>query len=276
MKKVDVCNVKVNIVGSGSDLRKTFFELLNKGKSKIYTVNPEFIVDSYFDNSFRNVLNNSDFNTIDGFGVALFVKNLLNSQQNLGFFKLFRDYYRGEVRSLVLTGVDLTEKLLQISNNEGLSVFLLGGSPDKNISFKAYKILRDRFPKIKFVGYSSDFSHKTTDDKETIKFIHKKMKESSCKKIDLLLVAYGHKNQEFWIERNAHKIPANVAIGVGGTLDYISGEVTRAPIFLRELGLEWLYRFISQPQRFVRILKATILFTIVVILNNKKSDKKRY
>lgn len=273
MKIIEICNIKLSIIGSGSDLRKTFFELLNKGGSKIYTVNPEFVVDAYFDKSFKEVLNSSDLNTIDGFGVALLVRKILNKQKGLSNLKLIQDYFSGEVRSLVLTGVDLTEKLLEIANKECLSVFLLGGSEEKNTSFRTYQVLREKFPKIKFIGYSSEFSHLVKDDKETIKYIHKKMKESSCKKIDIIFVAYGHKNQEFWIERNIDKIPANVAVGVGGTFDYISGEVKRAPKWLQNIGFEWGYRFLVQPKRFFRILKATFLYIFVVFLSSKKSDK---
>src|SRR3989338_5459360 len=71
---------------------------------------------------------------------------------------------------------------------------------------------------------------------------------------DILFVAFGHIKQEKWIGKNLKKIPVKVAMGVGGAFDYLSGEVMRAPKFIRVLGLEWLFRLILQPWRIKRQL----------------------
>jgi N-acetylglucosaminyldiphosphoundecaprenol N-acetyl-beta-D-mannosaminyltransferase len=70
----------------------------------------------------------------------------------------------------------------------------------------------------------------------------------------LLLVAYGHPKQERWIARNRDRLPVAVAIGVGGAFDYAAGRVQRAPGWMREAHLEWLYRLITQPWRARRML----------------------
>ena len=273
MSKSTILNISLDDQVNKQNYRECFFKLLNSGNSKIFTVNPEFIVDAYFDSSFRRLLNKGDLNTIDGFGVSLFLK--LKKLQSSGKSRLsiFNLYRKGQIKSGVLTGVDLVNITLRIMNEEKLSLFLLGGSSEENVSMLAAKQIEIKYPNIKIIGYSSDFSFYPKDDHQTIKCIHQKMKEKSCKRIDVILVGYGHKKQEAWIGRNSSKIPANISIGVGGTLDFLSGNVSRAPKLIRELGLEWLYRLILQPTRFPRILKAVILFPILVaFFDNKKSD----
>ena len=69
----------------------------------------------------------------------------------------------------------------------------------------------------------------------------------------ILCVGYGAPHQEFWIKRNLDADAACVAIGVGRTLDYLSGRVPRAPAALRSAGLEWAYRLWRQPSRWRRM-----------------------
>jgi N-acetylglucosaminyldiphosphoundecaprenol N-acetyl-beta-D-mannosaminyltransferase len=272
MNKSTILNISLDDRVNKQNYRECFFKLLNSGNSKIFTVNPEFIVDAYFDSSFKRLLNKSDLNTIDGFGVALFLKlkNLQSSGTSL--FSIFNLYKKGQIRSNILTGVELVDITLRIMNEEKLSLFLLGGSSKQNISKLAAKQIERKYPNIKIIGFSSEFSFSSKDDSQTIKYIHQKMKEKSCKRIDVILVGYGHKKQEAWISRNSSKIPANISIGVGGTLDFLSGNISRAPKLIRDLGLEWLYRLVMQPSRFPRILKAVILFPILVaFFDNKKA-----
>jgi N-acetylglucosaminyldiphosphoundecaprenol N-acetyl-beta-D-mannosaminyltransferase len=68
----------------------------------------------------------------------------------------------------------------------------------------------------------------------------------------ILLVAFGTPRQERWIAAHKHEIGAKVAIGVGGLFDFYSGRIPRAPIWARELGFEWFYRFYCEPRRMWR------------------------
>ena len=215
MKSSSILNVGLDSNVNKKNYREVFFKLLNLGNSKIFTINPEFIVDAFFDNSFRKVLNKGDLNTVDGFGIALVLKSRMRASKN--------------TKDIVFTGVDLVSETLKIMNEEKLSLFLLGGSSEQNVSMLASKKIEKQYPNIR---------------------------------------------QESWIIRNSSKIPANISIGVGGTLDFLSGNVKRAPRFMRNLGLEWLYRLLIQPSRLPRILKAVILFPILVVFfENKKATK---
>jgi N-acetylglucosaminyldiphosphoundecaprenol N-acetyl-beta-D-mannosaminyltransferase len=71
-------------------------------------------------------------------------------------------------------------------------------------------------------------------------------------KPDILFVAYGMKKQEEWIKDNRSKASFGVAIGVGRSFDYYSGDLKRAPKFLRKIGMEWLYSLIKEPKRIKR------------------------
>ena len=83
---------------------------------------------------------------------------------------------------------------------------------------------------------------------------------------DVLFVAYGAPRQELWIARNLDKLTSVcVAVGIGGSFDFISGNVKRAPAVMRKFGLEWLFRLFVQPSRFKRIFNALIVFPCVVL-----------
>ena len=71
---------------------------------------------------------------------------------------------------------------------------------------------------------------------------------------DIIFVGFGVPKQEYWIAENLNKISAKVAIGVGGTLDFMAGKVPRAPEMVRNLGLEWVFRLAVQPWRVKRQL----------------------
>lgn len=251
-------NININPTINESNFVEFFSTILSKNGSKIYTINPEFIVDAFYDDAFKKELNSSQLNVVDGVGLLFGIK-------------MFSDY-KGEVYRF--TGVDLVEEILKISNERKLSLFILGGSKSKNVSERCLQQINKRYPNINVIGGSSDFSYKESDDIDTLKFIHNEMKKKSVKKIDILLVGYGHKKQEFWISRNAAKIPALVSIGVGGTLDYISGEVLRAPKFIRKLGLEWLFRLILNPKRILRIFKATFVFLFLSVFKFNSTKKR--
>jgi N-acetylglucosaminyldiphosphoundecaprenol N-acetyl-beta-D-mannosaminyltransferase len=77
-------------------------------------------------------------------------------------------------------------------------------------------------------------------------------------------VAYGAPRQELWIARNLARLEARVGIGVGGSFDYLSGAVPRAPGWMRRAGLEWLYRLLRQPWR-ARRMAVLPLFAFEVL-----------
>lgn len=160
---------------------------------------------------------------------------IMTAQKDLEFRKILNDAdisipdgaglkLSGKIKN-TLPGVDLMEKLVEKSTDWGVTVGFLGGRD--GVAEKTAECLQKKYPGIKIDSISPD----------------------------LLFVAFGHPKQEKWIAENLPKLPVKVAMGVGGALDYFSGKVSRAPQWLRKLGLEWFFRLIIQPWRIKRQLK---------------------
>ena len=96
------------------------------------------------------------------------------------------------------------------------------------------------------------------------KALSQKLKEA---KPNVILVAFGAPTQEFWIDQFKSEIPSlKLAIGIGGTFDFWSGKATRAPKIMQSLGLEWLWRLITEPRkRAIRIWRAVVVFSVLVL-----------
>ena len=84
-------------------------------------------------------------------------------------------------------------------------------------------------------------------------------------RVDILLVAYGGSRQERWMVRNLPTLDVGVALGIGGTLDFLSGRVRRAPLWIRRARLEWLFRLAIQPWRWRRQLHAARFFPLIAL-----------
>lgn len=180
------------------------------------------------DPEFLGVLQRVDLTTADGVGVMLAAR------------------IQGHRITERITGVDLTEKLAAMDDPRPI-LFLLGAAP--GVASDAAARLRDRFNGVQIAGV---FSGSPKDD--DLPLILDQLSSSGA---DTLLVAFGAPEQDKWIARHRQSLARCgivVAIGVGGTFDYLSGRVPRAPRMVRRIGLEWLYRLIRQPWRWRRQL----------------------
>ncbi len=195
----------------------------------IATVNPEFLMAARKDAEFRRILNHTDLNVADGTGVQLALRLL-----------------RGE-RCERITGVDLTWAMAGFAAAEGRSMFLLGAAP--GVASAAADRLREFCPGLRIAG-----CYAGSPDESGI------VDRVNAARPDILLVAFGAPRQEKFIARHAERLCARVAMGVGGTFDFIAGVIPRAPVWMRRCGLEWLYRLAKQPARWKRILNAVLLF----------------
>ncbi len=246
------------------------------GQRMIFTPNPEMIVKAQKDLYFREVLNKGDVNVCDGFGLLLAAKLKAKKEK----LKIER-----------VTGVDLLVEICRLAEQEERSVFLLGSGSDEVVR-KTAERLQTMFPKLKIVGcdagvaisenFQFSISNFQSINNVTIQQfnndsglnLNKAENDGLVEKInqakpDILFVAFGMGKQEKWIYENLVHMPSvKVAMGVGGSFEYISGTVPRAPLLMRKIGLEWLYRLVRQPQRIGRILNATFKF-IWLLLNTR-------
>ena len=271
--------VRINYPFLKKDFQNILSQLINKKDSSfIFTINPEFIVDAQRDLYFKNILNKGSFNSADGIGVVigLVYKDLIKT----GFSKyealyiVFKRFLKGSLVPSRFTGVEISERIFEYCDENYLSIFLLGGDKKKLISENLLLKLEKKYKNINFVGASSSFSSKPNDDLITLEFIKKCMRDKGVDSIDFILVGYGHPYQEKWIDRNFSKINIRIFVGVGGTFDFMTGNLKRAPLILQKLGVEWFYRLMQEPKRFKRIFKAVVVFSYLIFTKIKQLTKK--
>ena len=217
---------------------------------QIVTVNPEFLMEARKNQEFLRVLQHADLRIADGFGLVCASLLLHGFKKNL-----FR-----------MTGVELTDILAQLCAQAGKKIYLIGA--DRGIAEKAAEVLQKKFPSLIIVGAEEGIPKNVSDSVE--------LSEELCARIsavgaDVLLVAFGAPKQDIWIARNRERLlGVKIAVGVGGTFDYLAGVVPYAPYALRIIGLEWLFRLITQAYRLNRIITAVIRFPLVVIFEKLK------
>lgn len=240
------------------DVLKKIIKSLKEGKEKFYIVtpNPEIIMYALREKGYQEVLNQAQVSLPDGIGVLVASKMLK----------------KGILERI--TGVDLMVDLVRECTKEGLTTGFFGGTP--GVAEKAVKCLQKSYPnlKVSFVGseWGSDGFEKakryqaanSTKNEESKTKLNTDYRLRSTDVIDILFVALGFPKQEKWIANNLDKIPVTAAMGVGGSFDYISGNVRRAPKFLRSIGLEWAFRLINEPWRIKRQLVLPIFFYYII------------
>lgn len=204
----------------------------------IATVNPEFLVDAAQDPAFRDTLGRTSANTADGTGICLALKLLHGVSQPR------------------ITGSDSMGMICAECARTGRPVFLLGAAP--GVAAIAAEKLMERIPGLEIAGtYSPDNRSDGFDD-------YPAQVQDGLRRAGAVFVALGAPAQEHWIRKNRHHLTAcRLAVGVGGTFDFIAGVAHRAPEWMRRTGLEWLYRLLSQPSRWRRMLKLPTFMRMV-------------
>lgn len=251
----------------------------------VATINPEFVVLAQQDKEFKDILNSSFLSVPDGIGIlyAKWFIDLIEKTKGINSYSVLK-----KIRCILkafgsglgerIGGADLIYDICELASENGYTVFFLGGWPTDfwgkpvhpkdamvDLATKAAESLKQKYPKLKIIGATSQFNYTKGDDKNTISYIKEQMLSKGVTSIDILFVCYGALRQEKWIDRNAHYIPTRVALGLGGTFDYISGFKKRSPKFIRKLNLEWLFRLVIQPWRIKRIFISCIVFPFLVI-----------
>lgn len=238
---------RLNILGVGVDTC-TMDEATNflvaatnsDSLTSVYTPNSEIILHAYKNPDYREVLNRGSLITADGIGVVYASKILKHPLPQR------------------VSGFDLANELLKKAAPSGKTLYLFGGKP--GVAERAAKKICELYPGINIVGISDGYFD-AEKEKEIIADIN-------AKSPDILFVCLGFPKQECWIDVHSD-INAKVAMGIGGSLDVFAGEVKRAPEFFQRAGLEWFYRLLKQPSRFIRML-ALPKFGFTVLLHGKK------
>lgn len=198
----------------------------SEGAKSVFTPNSEIIMAAYRDPEFCNLLNSSDLLTADGIGVVYASKIVKNPIAERA------------------AGYDIACRTLEKLAKLGGSLYLFGSKP--GVAELAAANIESRYSGVKVVGMSDGYFDEVKE-----KAIIEDIKRT---KPDLLFVCLGAPKQERWISAHKAELGAKVCMGIGGSLDVFAGTVKRAPEFYTKHGIEWLYRLMKQPSRFVRML----------------------
>jgi len=196
----------------------------------IVTINPELIMLARNDSEYERILKSSDLALNDGVGVTIAGKIMGKS-------------FKGRVH-----GADLVEKLPEAIGEKPITVGFLGGRG--NVAQLAADCLKAKYPSLKVAFALEEWPE---NDKNL--------------KCDVLFVAFGSPKQEKWINDNKDKVNAKVLIGIGGAFDFISGRIQRAPLLIRKIGFEWLFRLVLQPWRIKR--QIVLPYFVLLVLKEK-------
>lgn len=201
---------------------------------QIATVNPEFIVEAQENQDFKDILNRCALNVADGVGIAY----------------AFMRY--GKRLRCRMSGADLINEVLAIANKERLGVFLACSTAGLSSYAQIVSMLEKEYPHVVFGGENIDpkspHLYKIQDTRYKILFCN-----------------FGAPVQEVFINSLSNGT-IRLALGMGGSFDFLTGKIRRAPYVLRRIGLEWLWRLMLEPRyRFKRVWKAVVVFPIKIL-----------
>ncbi|MFA5188328.1 MAG: WecB/TagA/CpsF family glycosyltransferase [Patescibacteria group bacterium] len=240
MEEVYILGSKINDISLNEAIGEIANFLLTGKKSYLVTPNPEICLVGYKDKQFRRIIQNSFISIPDGFGLKLGAR--IFGQ------KLFN----------ITTGADLCWEVLKLAEHKNYSILFFEGRPQ--IGDRALNVISQKYPnlKIKFLDPGKVDKQGNFENPNLIKQINEFHP-------DIILVNFGPPKQEYFISKNIEKIDTKLMLGIGGSLDFISGRLNRAPESWRKLGIEWLWRLIQEPWRWKRIIKAVIIFPLACL-----------
>jgi N-acetylglucosaminyldiphosphoundecaprenol N-acetyl-beta-D-mannosaminyltransferase len=168
---------------------------------------------------------------------AALVKSALVLADGIGM-KIAGRVFGSQIREN-LCGTDLFPRLCAALAGTRKSIYLLGARP--GVAEAACDWIRRHYPETRIAGSHHGY-YSAADEPAVIQAIARS-------RADVLLVAFGAPKQELWIAKNLAASGAKVALGVGGLYDYYSGRIPRAPLWVRRIGMEWVWRLIQEPSR---------------------------
>lgn len=233
MNSITVLGIRIDDVIMSEALARADDFMQEPRVHQIVTVNPEFIVTAQQAPEFAETLQESDLNLPDG-------ANLLRAAQAQGT----------PLRERV-AGTDFIWYLAGLAATAGWKIFLLGGRG--GVAGQAAARMQSRYRNLKIVGIFEG-SPELGEAPEIISRINGSGAE-------VLFVAYGAPAQDIWIHKYRDSLKyVRVAVGVGGAFDFIAKKIRRAPKWIQDIGLEWLFRLVLQPWR-ARRQWALVVFT---------------
>ncbi|MCK5460212.1 WecB/TagA/CpsF family glycosyltransferase [Candidatus Parcubacteria bacterium] len=249
MREIKILGVKINSITKKQALEKIEQFLCSGRQCHIATINPEFLVEARKDKEFFDILNSADLSLADGFGLIL------------------ASYFFNPKIKERIAGSDLMDNIFNIAEKKYYKICILNWKNGLSKKQKIGAVLKNRHPRLKFIIKDVRRDYFDLDTKEINSFAPQ-----------ILIVGLGAPYQEKLIHYNLSKMPSvKIAIGIGGALDFLTGRISRAPSFIKRIGLEWLWRLFNQPEQKIRRLKrifiAVVVFPFLILLEKFKKIK---
>lgn len=191
----------------------------------VVTPNVDHIVRIEKDNEFKKIYENADLILTDGkplIWISKFLNNPIKEK---------------------ISGSDFFPMVCELASKKRYSIFLLGAA--EGVALKAAENLKIKYNGLNIVGtYSPSYGFENNE--KEIRYIINLINE---KKPDILAVGLGSPKQEKFIYKYKAKIEVPISLAIGASIDFEAGEISRAPKFMQNVGLEWFYRFLKEPKR---------------------------
>lgn len=219
--RLEVCGLPIDDVTMEQAVEAMMERLATGTRTRLYFVNADCVNVAHRDPEYRAVVRRGDLVFADGSGMRLAGRIL------------------GTPVADNVNGTDFFPRMCARLEGSGQRVFLLGGRPGVAEKVRAWAAVQH--PGLEICG-----THHGYFDRADSGRIADEIRRSDA---DVLLVAFGAPAQERWIDEHLEATGATVGMGVGGLFDFFSGNVPRAPLWMRRAGVEWIYRFWQEPQR---------------------------
>lgn len=225
MQKQALLNTYVNNLNMDETVEVIESMLTSDGKNYLVAINVDVIMKIENDTYLKTIVDNADIALVDGKPLIWISK-----------------IYKRPIKAKI-SGSDLVPTICEVAARKGYSIFILGGK--EGIAELAKKRLENKYKKINIVGtYAPPLGYEKKEDE--LRKINEMISEVHP---DLLIACLGCPKQEKWIYENYNKYDAKVSICAGATVDFLAGNIKRAPQWMRENGLEWFFRFLQEPKR---------------------------
>ena len=250
MEKQPLLNTYVNNV----DMTETIGEICRlieeKKKSYIVAINVDVVMKMEKDPYLKKITDEADLTLVDGKPLVWIAK-----------------WHKHPVKAKI-SGSDLVPELCRVAAEKGYRIYIIGGK--EGIAEKAKQNLEKNLPGIRVVGtYAPAFGFER--DEAELEKINTIISKAGP---DIVIACFGCPKQEKWIYENYQKYTGTVSVCAGATVDFLAGNVNRAPSWMSDHGLEWLYRFAQEPKRLFRryfVDDVQILKLVWKYRNQKKS-----
>ncbi len=273
-KTTEILGIKIDCLTLPQALQEVVDLVRGRGNYYIVTPNPEMVMFAQKNAQFKEILNQADLSLADGTGLLWAAKYLSLHLTKIPVLRQIQEFFQliFTLSTVVLapkslnviperlTGADMVWEIAKLASERDYRIFLLGAGP--GVALKAARVMQTLYPRLNVVEVMVGPPYESQDE------VIRRIQQTNPQFIFLALPAEA---QMQWMRDELPKLKDTIAMGIGGALDFIVGGTAlnagvdsspakRAPEWMQKMGMEWLYRYYTQPWRRERIKTATTEF----------------